>query len=167
MSLKRKVETSPDDKETLELGKLVFDVAALAGGYDVEDIGAFSARITKLLRYALMARKLEEHGPLAPFMYLCSCLCLVSVFSRPSPLLSPSHSKQVMSEGGVDAVVPEGLSTRDIEDIRASPSEQAVTPDVMTDVSDVADMVRKLKEAKEAQDRDIANGQVIDVEESE
>ena len=48
-SLKEKVATAPDAIDTMELGKLVYDVAALAGGYDVEDPGAFSARITKLM----------------------------------------------------------------------------------------------------------------------
>lgn len=117
LSLKQKVEGSPEDQETLELGKLVFDVAALAGGYDVEDIGAFSARITKLM------------------------------------------SKQVMGEAA--AVVPEGVSTRDIEDVTATP---AVKPDVVTDVDDMRDFVKAMKQAKEEQERD--GGNVIDIDET-
>lgn len=119
LSLKQKVEGSPEDQETLELGKLVFDVAALAGGYDVEDIGAFSARITKLM------------------------------------------SKQVMGEAAVGGVVPEGVSTRDIEDVTATP---AVKPDVVTDVDDMRDFVKAMKQAKEEQERD--GGNVIDIDET-
>lgn len=54
-SLKEKVEASPDAVETMELGKLVYDVAAVAGGYDVEDPGAFTARITKLMSKQVLA----------------------------------------------------------------------------------------------------------------
>jgi heat shock protein beta len=49
VSLREKVSVSPEALETMELGRLVYDVAAVAGGYDVEDPGAFTARITKLM----------------------------------------------------------------------------------------------------------------------
>ncbi len=95
-SLQAKVASAPDATETLELGKLVYDVAAVAGGYDIEDPGSFTARVVKLL------------------------------------------SKQLQTEG---VVVPEGVSTRDIED------PTVVTPDVMVpgaggpDLSTIASMV--------------------------
>ena len=49
ISLKQQVESAPDDVETMELGKLVYDVAAVAGGYDIEDPSAFSLRMIKLM----------------------------------------------------------------------------------------------------------------------
>lgn len=60
-SLQEKVAGAPDDTETLELGKLVYDVAAVAGGYDVEDPGAFTARVVKLL-----AKQVQAEGSVAP-----------------------------------------------------------------------------------------------------
>jgi HSP90 family molecular chaperone len=79
LSLKEKVASAPEATETMELGKLVYDIAALAGGYECDDPGAFSARLVKLL------------------------------------------SKEVQA----DAPVPEGLTTRDVEDVAL------VTPDVL------------------------------------
>jgi molecular chaperone HtpG len=60
-SLLGKVAAAPDATETLELGKLVYDVAAVAGGYDVEDPGSFTARVVKLL-----AKQLQAEGVVAP-----------------------------------------------------------------------------------------------------
>jgi len=55
LSLKQKVEASADSTDAKEMGKLVYDVAALAGGYDVDDPGAFSARVNKLMSLAAKA----------------------------------------------------------------------------------------------------------------
>lgn len=55
VSLREKVSASPEAVETMELGRLVYDVAAVAGGYDVEDPGAFTARITKLMSRQVLA----------------------------------------------------------------------------------------------------------------
>lgn len=55
LCLKETVEKAPDAVETMELGRLVYDVAAVAGGYDVEDPGAFTARITKLMSKLVLA----------------------------------------------------------------------------------------------------------------
>jgi hypothetical protein len=89
-SLKSKVEAAPDATETLEMGKLVYDVAALAGGYDVDDPGAFSARVVKLM------------------------------------------SLQAVADGA-SGVVPEGVTTRDVED------PTAVQPDIISDM-DLTDL---------------------------
>jgi len=55
LSLRDMVAESPEALETMELGRLVYDVAAVAGGYDVEDPGAFTARITKLMSRQVLA----------------------------------------------------------------------------------------------------------------
>jgi heat shock protein beta len=43
------VETDNASNEAKELGKMVFDLAQVTGGYGIEDPGAFGARITKMM----------------------------------------------------------------------------------------------------------------------
>ena len=43
------VEADNASNEAKELGKMVFDLAQVTGGYGIEDPGAFGARITKMM----------------------------------------------------------------------------------------------------------------------
>jgi len=49
LQLKSMVEASPDAAETKSFGTLMYDVAALAGGYSIDDPSEFAARITKMM----------------------------------------------------------------------------------------------------------------------
>lgn len=47
--LKGMVEKSPDSDDTKAFGTLIYDVAAIATGYSIEDPAEFAARITALM----------------------------------------------------------------------------------------------------------------------
>ena len=49
VQLKSMVETEPESEKTKSFGKLAYDVAALVGGYNIEDPSAFAARVTSLM----------------------------------------------------------------------------------------------------------------------
>merc|ERR1719221_1278829 len=47
--LKAAMETAPDAEETEDMVMMVFETAALIGGYSIEDPGDFARRVTKLM----------------------------------------------------------------------------------------------------------------------
>merc|ERR1711974_538105 len=47
--LKGAMETTPDSEETEDMVMMVYETAALIGGYSIEDPGDFARRVTKLM----------------------------------------------------------------------------------------------------------------------
>ena len=47
--LDRRVKASKESKETEDFAKLLFDVAGMTSGYDVEDMSAFASRVMDLM----------------------------------------------------------------------------------------------------------------------
>lgn len=50
-ALKNLMETSPDSSETEDMVMMVYETAALIGGYTIEDPGDFAKRVTKLMEF--------------------------------------------------------------------------------------------------------------------
>merc|ERR1711933_292365 len=48
-SLKSAMETAPDAEETEDMVMMLYETAALVGGYTIEDPGDFALRVTKLM----------------------------------------------------------------------------------------------------------------------
>lgn len=47
--LQKSYETAPDAPETKQTALLLFDIAALTGGYSIDDPNAFAKRVTGML----------------------------------------------------------------------------------------------------------------------
>merc|ERR1719310_1301290 len=47
--MKNAMETSPDATETEDMVMMIYETAALIGGYNIEDPGDFAKRVTKLM----------------------------------------------------------------------------------------------------------------------
>merc|ERR1719218_43935 len=58
--LRTMVESSPDAEATKNFGTLIYDTAALAGGYSIDDPAEFASRVT-----ALMGGNLGSSSPAA------------------------------------------------------------------------------------------------------
>jgi len=63
--LKAMVDTAADAEETKVFGTLMYDVAALAGGYTIEDPSSFASRVTGLMTSGAipMPEPEEKTGP--------------------------------------------------------------------------------------------------------
>ena len=53
-ALKNCMETNPDSPETEDMVMMVYETAALIGGYTIEDPGDFAKRVTKLMEAQAM-----------------------------------------------------------------------------------------------------------------
>merc|ERR1719393_514425 len=53
--MKNAMETSPDATETEDMVMMIYETAALIGGYNIEDPGDFAARVNKLMEGKVMA----------------------------------------------------------------------------------------------------------------
>jgi len=49
MQLKNMMETSPESEDTQDAVMMIYETAALTGGYSIEDPGEFARRVTKLM----------------------------------------------------------------------------------------------------------------------
>jgi len=52
MQLKNMMETSPESEDTQDAVMMIYETAALTGGYSIEDPGEFARRVTKLMESA-------------------------------------------------------------------------------------------------------------------
>ncbi|CAK8999992.1 Endoplasmin homolog (Glucose-regulated protein 94 homolog) (GRP-94 homolog) (Heat shock protein 90-7) (AtHSP90.7) (AtHsp90-7) (Protein SHEPHERD) [Durusdinium trenchii] len=50
-ALKEMMEKSPDSSETEDMVMMIYETAALIGGYTIEDPGDFAKRVTKLMEF--------------------------------------------------------------------------------------------------------------------
>lgn len=63
-SLRKSYEIAPDSADTKQTALLLYDIAALTGGYSIDDPNAFAQRVTAMLadRIGGDGEEVEEEG---------------------------------------------------------------------------------------------------------
>ena len=61
--LNRMVTEKKDDKATEDYAKLLFDVAGMTSGYDMEDMAGFAKRVMSLMTTEIVAEESEAIEP--------------------------------------------------------------------------------------------------------
>ncbi|CAM9316030.1 unnamed protein product [Sphacelaria rigidula] len=61
-SLQKSFEIAPDSDETKQTAMLLYDIAALTGGYSIDDPGAFAKRVTGMLAERIVGDEGESGG---------------------------------------------------------------------------------------------------------
>lgn len=61
-SLRKSFEIAPDSDDSRQTAMLLYDIAALTGGYSIDDPGAFAKRVTGMLAERIVGEDEESGG---------------------------------------------------------------------------------------------------------